>query len=75
MEVFEEVREVAVGTPEQVMEPMALPLSMVSGTWWKDDGVLAEVSKEMLKLFAEEAHEGLVTMKFPAILGIGRKSE
>ncbi|KAF2711849.1 S-adenosyl-L-methionine-dependent methyltransferase, partial [Pleomassaria siparia CBS 279.74] len=37
VEFREEEREVEVGTPEQFMLPMALPLKMISSTWWKEE--------------------------------------
>lgn len=80
----EEVRDVEVGTPEQFMEPMAMPLAMVS-TWWAEaerekvledvqrEKVLGDVQREMLEVLREDAEGGVVRMRFSAILGIGWK--
>lgn len=72
----EEGRDVEVGTPEQFMEPMAMPLGMIS-TWWPEEkraGLLEDVKKEMLGVVREMAVGGVATMKFVAIMGTGWKA-
>ncbi|KAF2795216.1 S-adenosyl-L-methionine-dependent methyltransferase [Melanomma pulvis-pyrius CBS 109.77] len=71
----EEVRDVEVGTPEQFMLPMAMPLAMVS-TWWAEaerEKVLGDVQREMLEVVREDVERGDGRMRFSGILGMGWK--
>ena len=72
----EEERDVEVGTPEQFMEPMELPLGIVA-TWWPEEhraGLLEVVKREMLEVVKEMAKGGVVTIKFAAVMGTGWKA-
>ena len=72
----EEGREVEIGTPEQFMEPMGMPLGIIS-TWWPEEDrakLLEAVKKEMLEVVREIAEGGVVKMKFVAIMGTGWKA-
>jgi hypothetical protein len=76
VQTHEEGREVEIGTPEQFMEPMGLPLGMIS-TWWPEEDrmkLLGVVKKEMLEVVREIAEGGVVRMKFVAIMGTGWKA-
>jgi hypothetical protein len=76
VQVQEADRDVEVGTPEQFMEPMGFPLSMIS-TWWPEEdreNTLENLKREMLELVKEMAEGVVVRMKFAAILGSGWKA-
>jgi hypothetical protein len=76
VQVQEADRDVEVGTPEQFMEPMGIPLSMIS-TWWPEverESLLEILKREMLEIVKETAEGGVVRMKFAAILGTGWKA-
>jgi hypothetical protein len=71
-----EERDVEIGTPEQFMEPMGLPLGMIA-TWWPEEdraGLLEAVKREMLDVVKDMAQGGVVSMKFSAVIGTGWKA-
>lgn len=71
-----EERYVEVGTPEQFMEPMGLPLGMIA-IWWPEENradVLEGVKREMLQVVKDIAEEGMVRVKFEAVMGTGWKA-